>query len=157
MNDTQHVDPQTALRNARLIWAFFVVSQLALAAVVLVVNYTTGSFVDDPMVPGMLAGVAGFILLTSVPFGLFLRGQMFKRHWQGDRIKPEGYVQGNLIAWAMIEGPATVGLIAALMGGSLWPFGLPAAVAIGVMVALWPNGRAMQPRANPEAASHGTI
>lgn len=156
MNDRHDVDPQKALMNARVIWAFLVAGQLVLAAVVLVINSTTGAFIDDPMVPGMLAGVAGFILLTSVPFGLFLRGQMFKRHWQGDRIKPEGYVQGNLLAWAMIEGPATVGLIAALLGGSLWPFGLPAAVAIGVMIALWPNGRAMQPSANPEPAAHDT-
>lgn len=146
-------DPRTALSILRLIWGVLIGGQVLIAGVFTVIN-ATGPVMQDAQFGGYIAGFAGLILLTGAPIGLFLRGQTFKRHWSGDAVTPDGYGKGCLLAWGPIEGASTVGLIAMFVGGSLWPFGLPTAISIGLLIALRPNGRAMQPTANPDAFRH---
>ena len=152
-------DPKKALMTIRIIWGALINGLVVLTVVITVVN-ASGPVTEDAQIGGMVAGAAGLLLLLGAPIGLFLRGQAFKRHWKNDAVTPEGYSQGCLMAWAPIEAASTVGLVAVLLGGSLWPFGLPTAAGIGLLLALWPNGKAMQPAgpvgARPDAAATST-
>jgi len=143
-------NPREALMVARLIWVALLGGQIILAVAVVVLNWT-GHQLEHAAVGGILAGISGLMLIGGVPAGLFIRGQILKRHWVGGAVQPGGYLTGNLILWAMIEGASIVGLIAALIAGSLWPYGVPAAAAIGLLAVLRPDGRAMQPSPNPDA------
>jgi hypothetical protein len=60
----------------------------------------------DPSLGGILFEVAVLMLLMAVPAGYLLRGQIYKRGWQGPAIAPQAYVAGNVVLWAMGEGGA---------------------------------------------------
>jgi len=141
-------DPKQVLMVNRTIWAAMVMGVVAFGAVV----FFLSSGASEPPAaqsPSMLFYVACALVLTAIPAGIFVRGQIFKRSWEGNVIKPQAYTQGNIIAWTSCEAPALVALVAMLLGETVMPNLLPAVAALVMMVLMFPNGKAMLPADDP--------
>ncbi len=133
---------ERALRVLRLLWAAMLGTQL------------TGLVVFVAMLPGrspnMGAGWTIFIgatvmLAVSVPAGYFARSQLYKRHWEGNRVTPRGYLTGNVVLLSLCESVGLLGLVGVLVSGSVWPCVVPAVIAMAVQVVNFPTGHAMGP------------
>ena len=137
-------NPSQALTQARAIWAALCMG-LIFTSVAL---YSTMPSTEPPsaiLAEWPLSAIAWVLLLTVIPLGLFVRGQVFKRGWEGDAVTPAAYLKGNIIAWACCEGTAFVGLILGFMDHRAGSQFSAAVIAFATLVALWPNGRAMWP------------
>jgi hypothetical protein len=139
-------DPKQALLTNRIIWAAMAMGMVAFAGVMIALARSQEDVVApvgeaDPM----LFYIACAMVVTAIPMGLFVRGQVFKRGWVGDVVTPQAYTAGNIIAWACCEAPAFFALITIFIDGRVVPNILPAAAAIVMHLLLWPNGRAMFP------------
>ena len=132
-----------AQARAWMVWAAQVMGLVTLATVLIALTVLGERDKETPEFPFFLLSLGA--LFTALPAGLFIRGQVFKRHWVGEVVTPAGYLQGNLIAWACCEGVALMSLVFVLVSGELFPTVISAGVAGGLLLALWPNGRAMSP------------
>lgn len=141
----ENLTPSQALKVLRLLWAGLLGMQLVIAAVVLVVVQADPPTADTSL-RQLLLLIAVAVLCVLTPVGLFARNQTYKAHWRADVITPAGYVKGNVILFAMLEGAATVALVLMVVTGL--HLGLLAVAAVAVLVQLvnFPNGRPMQPR-----------
>jgi hypothetical protein len=88
------------------------------------------------------------VLLVAVPGGYIARGQIYKRHWEGQVVKPEGYFTGNLLLWAACEGTALFSIVVVLLSHRWWPYIAPGATATLVHIINFPHGRPMFPPEN---------
>ena len=143
------LSPKTALLNVRIVWGALLFGVIAFMFVVIFLLAGDQQPPLEPQTSTIMFIVSLVMLATTVPVGYFVRMQVYKRSWQGDVISPAGYTTGNIILLACCEGPAFFALILVLMNGSFWPAIIPAAIAMGIMVINFPNGRAMFP---PETA-----
>jgi hypothetical protein len=135
------LSPDKALLTARIVWGALILG-VAMIGVVFTLVLPRSTAGGDPT---LLVPVVFFLVLTAIPIGLFMRGQVFKKHWVGDVVTPRGYIAGNIIAWASCEGTALFSLIvAAFIPGSTLAL-IPGAIAFVTLVLLFPNGKAMFP------------
>lgn len=130
-----------ALGIGRVIWVAMLFSQAALLVVVL----CTAGVPRHRQIGGVLLWFNMGLLLLLVPLGYFIRAQIYKRHWVGRAIAPTGYLSGNLVLWACVEGAGLLGIANAFISGSCWPAAGPTAVAVAIHLVNYPNGLAMQP------------
>jgi hypothetical protein len=137
MND----DPKHALWLTRIIWAAMIAGQVIFMVVVPVV---WSRHATDGAATNVLFVISMAMLLTLVPFGYFVRMQVYKANWRDKIVTPGGYVTGNLILLAACEGVAMVGLVHAMLSGTLFPAVIPTILALVVQIINFPNGRAMQ-------------
>ena len=84
------------------------------------------------------------MLVTSVPVGYFIRGQIYKKNWEGDVVTPKGYMMGNIVLLAMCEAVSLCGLVATMIGHVVW-FAVPSLLAMAVQVVNFPLGGPMEP------------
>ncbi len=147
----QEADPRKVLWTIRVLWAALVLGVLAFGAAV-------GAIVFSGGLPGaghqsapadLLALIAGVMIVTLVPAGLFIRNQVYKRHWRENLVAPAGYFTGNLLLLAMLEGVAMFSIVATLIIGRFGWATLPGVIALGLMLVNFPTGRPMQPAGNP--------
>jgi hypothetical protein len=150
-------NPHHALAQARVVWAVFVAGVIAMTAI--------GVFMAraaDPYEPHgdthadfivLVVSIAAVIVL--IPLGLFLRGQTFKRGWVGDAVTPSAYLGGCVVAWAMADAAAVFGVGGMIMSQRVMPNVLPTAVSLLLLIAMWPNGRAMFPPHDPHGSGAG--
>ena len=137
-------DPRKALMTVRIIWVAMLMGQLTFAAIAVgIVTSAAGEAPGDAASVSMLFIISCAMIVTAIPVGLFVRGQVFKRHWQGDIVTPRGYAGGNIIAFASCEGPVFFSLIVCLIARSFWPYAIPAAAGLVVFLLLWPSGKPM--------------
>ncbi|MBB6428920.1 hypothetical protein [Algisphaera agarilytica] len=90
---------------------------------------------------GLLFMVGWVALVLVVPIAYFIRNQIYKAHWRQDAVSDEGYVQANLIFFALLELPAILGFVSAFIEGRLLPGALPMAVVLGLLLLNYPHGR----------------
>ena len=138
-------NPRGMLITTRILWAALLAGQIGFMFVILVIwsqkaDSPAQNSEDVAQIIGYIA-IAMLVLLT--PIGYFIRNQVYKANWEGDVVTPLGYMRGNIILLAMLEGTAFLGLIGTLVQGS---FGLPlvpAVVAMAIQVINFPHGRPM--------------
>lgn len=142
MHPTQPT-PQSVVRTARLVWAALLAGQMVFLVVVLVVMGKPGPDAQQD-VPKLLAMVSGVLLVSGIPIGSMLR----KKTWDSGRVegklKPSAYVAGHVLFLAVCEGPALLSLVSVLLAGSVFPFVLPALVAMAVQLANYPTEAPLQ-------------
>jgi len=92
----------------------------------------------------VLGYVALAMLVVLTPLGYFIRNQLYKASWQGNVVKPWGYVIGNLTLLAMVEAVSFFGLIGTLVERSFasLPF-VVSVIAMAIQVINFPHGRPM--------------
>lgn len=135
--------PEAALRVARFLWLAMLAGQLILGGFVLGLRVTQKA-PPVPEMAGVFTGVAFVVTLVLIAVGLFVRGETYKRFWQGAAVTPQGYVQGNLLLLAMCEGATLLGAILMMLCGEWFPIALAPAISFAAFVVNFPNGRAMQ-------------
>jgi hypothetical protein len=142
--------PQQALTTARMLWAALLAGQFAFFFVILFLIASAGPAQTPTDVPparsleNLLLMVSTGLTAGVIPLAFFIRGQIYKRGWRGDRVMPRAYCAGMLVLLAMLEGASLFGLVVVLLAQTLWPYILPTAVCVSLQVANFPSGRPMQ-------------
>lgn len=142
-------DPKTALLNTRIIWGTLLMGQLIFLFVVLAMA--------DKMEPMDQETARLFTIIVcgtsvmSIGMGLFIRMQIYKKNWQGDCVSPSGYVGGNMIALASIEGMSLFSLVVVLLSGEVGMNLILPVIFLALFVLNFPNGKAMK-SATPDFA-----
>ena len=144
-----------ALRTLRILWGAVVGGLVLLGPTALMLRGAGGAGGEGEVGAVEEGGGLGLVEL-STPFlwsllgvgvvtGFFLRNQIYKKHWRGLAVSAEGYLMGNVVFFALVEGPATVAVIFLFAGASLLPTLLPVLLATGILLLNYPSGRPMQP------------
>ncbi|MFA9477699.1 hypothetical protein ACERK3_05255 [Phycisphaerales bacterium AB-hyl4] len=144
-----------ALMNLRIIWAALLLGQLTVGAVLLGVKLTAG----DELAPAggadwLFVLMAVAVLVVLAPTAYFARNQFYKAKWQGDAVAPSGYVNGNIVLLAMLEGAGVTALVMMFISDRPLLPGLVAVVAILLQAVNFPTGEPMRPHP-PEFARTG--
>jgi len=134
-----------ALAMTRLLWFAMLLGQVVFLIIIGVVLETGGADEEagEPMLPLTLAAAAAVII--AAPMAFVMRGQIFKMNWQGDRVTERGFVTGNTVCLAILEGAAFFALVTCLINENLIPGALIAAVAMGAFVLAYPKASALEP------------
>lgn len=136
--------PELVRRNAKIVWAALNLGVLVFSVMQLVFVQVPRR--NEPDLPAFIF-IPWIFMFSVIPMGLFIRGQVFKRNWEGDVVLPKGYMTGNIIAWACCEGVAFISVIfGTYLAESIWTF-IPGAISFLVLLLLYPNGKAMFPPA----------
>jgi len=145
-------DPAQALKTMIIIWFALISGQVMFFVVILVVGQSgSGPATPSSDVGDLLHVISWVALATAAPVGYFVRNQTYKANWQDEVVTPGGYVTGNLLLLAMLEGAGMLALVGAFVSHNLWPNALPALFAVVVQAINFPTGRPMRPTTNPYA------
>lgn len=144
-SDNSSSDPRKALASARLLWAAMLAGMAIFAVVVAFAKPgPKPQSEQDPAIQTLFYINCG-MLFVGLFVGYVLRNQYYKKFWEGEVVKPKGYLQGNLLLWAIAEGFGMLSLCIVLMSGSFYPYGLPAVGAAMSLLLNFPNGQIMFP------------
>ena len=136
--------PSRALIILRVVWAALLMGQLIFMGVIAALPSLEPDFQADPRIGQIVFFASLAMLISAVPVGYFVRGQIYKKHWRDDVVHPMGYVLGNFFLLALCEGVALIGLTAAMLGGHMG-YAAPGFIAMAVQVINFPHGRPMWP------------
>ena len=141
--EQQQLSKEQALKNIRMIWAALLSGMLIFFFIVLFLNQA-----NDPrpfeQVKSLYVIAVGFAML-SVMFGSFIRMQIYKKHWQNNCVTPRGYVSGQLLSLACIEGACLFALVVVFIQQDTGvTLALPA-VLMAIFILNFPNGKPMEP------------
>lgn len=164
-------DERAALRTARTISVAMIVGVLIFGAVTAGISMSSSggtgagpgggikppSLANVPQPVLMLAGLAGAMLLTAAPTALFMRKVMLTKGVDPatGRVNPGALLTATIVTLALVEAPALLGLVASMIGKSLWPGGVVSAVAVIVMIALVPRAGHFAPGRSRDAGVYG--
>lgn len=132
------------LMTMRVVWFALLCGQVIFGVIVL--GHCSGRGVEsyrrELVWPFGIA--AAVMLAVAVPAGLFVRMQIYKRHWRGDVISPKGYFTGNLVFLAMCEGVSLFGLATVMIMGYVdWSI-VVSVIAVLIQLANFPTGAPMR-------------
>jgi hypothetical protein len=153
--DPSTLDPKQALLLSRVIWAAMLMGVVVFGLFVGLIFRGEPEEQRQPLSPQtgyVFLAIAVATLLIGVPVGLFARGEIFKCGWVGDVITPTAYISGNIVVWALCEGAAFFSLVTYMVSHQPLLF-IPGGLAVALMLLLWPDGKAMQPRKNADEAN----
>ena len=141
-------NPAQPLTTIRIIWGAILMGLIVISSVMVVVTLSESPdeatpALDENGLPVVTIAAAA-LLIAAVPAAYFLRNQIYKKHWSGDAVEPEGYVTGNVLFLALIEGPAVVAAIGIVVHGSVFPQVIPLVIAAGIILANFPTGGPMR-------------
>ncbi|HEX7009144.1 MAG TPA: hypothetical protein VF184_04125 [Phycisphaeraceae bacterium] len=136
--------PQQALLILRIIWAAMLAGEGIFLAVIIGL-LSASQFVPNDSLHPLLAYIALGLLAVAVPAGYFARMQTYKANWREHAVAPLGYMRGNIMLLAMLEGAAMFSLVAVLLTGRYVPEAIGAFVAMAVQVVNFPTGKPMRP------------
>jgi hypothetical protein len=128
----------------RIIWAAMLAGEGIFLAVI-VGLLSAGQFVPSDSLHPLMAYVALGLLAVAVPAGYFFRMQIYKANWREHAVAPLGYMRGNIILLAMLEGAAMFSLLAVLLTGRYVPEAIGAFLAMAVQGVNFPTGKPMRP------------
>ncbi len=138
----------TTLFRLRIVWMVTVLLILALLALgVALAPSVAAARRPDLARPLQAAGLIVFFLLAIA--GYVARLQLYKRHWRAHVIAPAGYLAGNVVLFGLLQVPAVLAFIGALVTGNRMPMLVPAGLAVVLCVLNYPSGAPMEP-AEPE-------
>ena len=141
-------EPMPKLTLLRIAWGAMLLGQLTFAAVVGALLFLSGdaegSMVDAGFAHTLFLIAVGLIIV-AVPVALFVRNQVYKANWVGNAITPDGYFNGNIVLFAVMDGVASLALVGLFVTAGHWGFAAVAAAAILAHGANFPTGRPLQP------------
>ena len=137
------LEPEKTLLILRIIWGAMLMGQLILMAVVVLLNQSKEA-VPFENIKSMYVVAVGFAMF-SVMAGSFVRMQVYKKHWQKDRVMPQGYMVGQLVSLACIEGACFFALVVVLLHQTISATMVLPVVLLAVFVLNFPNGKPMKP------------
>jgi hypothetical protein len=139
----ENMSPQMALLQMRIVWAALLIGQLIFMGVVIIFCLKSDSPQFEPI--EFLYVTCAVICLALVMASTFIRMQIYKRNWVENAVTPNGYIAGQIVALAMIEGANLMSLLVIMLNRKLdLTFVLPI-VLLGVFLMSFPNGKPMQP------------
>ena len=145
-------DPAQALKTMIVLWFALISGQVMFFVVIVFLKNTGGGPASTSSdLPDLLHVISWIALAMAAPIGYFVRNQTYKANWQDEVVTPGGYITGNLLLLAMLEGAGMLALVGTFLADSLWPNALPALFAVLVQVINFPTGKPMRPTTNPYA------
>ncbi|MEM6853380.1 MAG: hypothetical protein AAF593_03125 [Planctomycetota bacterium] len=149
--DSDEDNTAQPLITIRIIWGAILMGLIFISAVMVVLTLDQSPeeatpALDSDGLPVVTIAAAG-LLIAAVPAAYFLRNQIYKKHWSGDAVEPEGYVTANILFLALIEAPAVVAAIGIVVHGSVFPQVIPLVIAAGIILANFPTGGPMRSQA----------
>ena len=137
----------TALLIVRTVWFGMLLGLGAMGAAVL--TMAPGITARMPQ-DGFRAPVGWLIaVVAAAGAGLFVRMQVYKRHWVAGAVSPRGYVVGNVVLFVLLDAaPAAALLIKPCTGqpASILP---PMFIILFIFAMNFPTGSIMQPSHPP--------
>lgn len=146
-NPTLNPDQAAALKRLRLRWLAALLTNAPLPFIALPVTGSDwleqqpGEQATQTMIVAILIGAA------MIFGGLFARNQAYKAAWRNDVVEPPGYLKGNTLLFAAINGAAAVLFAISLITGYPAPTFAAAPIFVGLLAMNFPNGRPMKPAA----------
>jgi len=134
-----------ALRKTRLRWVAALIVNLPLpfiAQPLASTDWLTQMPGHDNKQTMLLAVAVG---VAAVLVGLFTRNQFYKAHWQGDVIRPVGYIKGNTAFFIATTAGAMGLFLVSAVAAYPAPIIAAAPVVFGLLLYNFPNGRPMLP------------
>jgi len=144
MTNSQQTPAQTLI-TIRIMWAAMLFGVVAFTCIAAVMGPIRGNIDSDPDLARLLFYISLAMLLAGVGVGIFLRGQIFKKGWEGDVIKPGAYFSGTLLAIAALEGPSLFGAVALMLSDQLLPAIVTPILGIVLIALCFPTGLPMRP------------
>ncbi len=130
------LSPQRALLVQRIIWTALLMGQLVFLAIICFL-LKSGNMTLQPATGHLLFLVSAAMLAAMLPIGWLIRRQIIQAGSDG-LVAVSAYSTGNLIFYAMCEGPSFAGLIGILIGGSFWPNLVVPLIAMAVQALHFP-------------------
>jgi hypothetical protein len=133
--------PTTARQSLlvlRIIWGAMLFSQL-LVLVIFLFLLKNGNATPQPATGHLLFVVSSIMLVTLLPIGWLIRRAILRPGADG-LIDRTPFSTGNIVFYAMCEGPSFAGLIGIFVGGSYWPNLIVPIVAMAVLALSFPVG-----------------
>jgi hypothetical protein len=135
------LSPRTALLTLRIIWLGMIMALVVFLCVVAFVLLPGRAQPANPR--PLLVTVNLVMLLTIVPITLVIRGLIFRAGRSPAGIRFPAYMTGNIVFWAGCDSVAFSGLVFSIVNGSMWPFIVFVAIAMGLMAITFPTGTAL--------------
>jgi hypothetical protein len=132
--------PRDPVLNTRIIWAALLAGQVLFAVVAATLVGQGQDRQADPKLESLLSYVALGFLACGALIGYLVRAKIFAAGRSNDGISPRAYVSGTVILLAMLEGPSLLGIVAGMLGGSLWPAALAPLASIAIQIVNFPTG-----------------
>jgi hypothetical protein len=120
-----------------IIWSAVLMGQAMFLAMLVLVILPQRTQTNPP-VPALQWVDLG-MLVTVVPIAFLVRASLFRRARNESETNPMLYATGNLVFWAACESVAFLGLVAAVVNGSLKPTMFVVAIAVGLQVLAFPR------------------
>jgi hypothetical protein len=130
------------LRTIRIVWGAMLVGIVTITVVLMMTLGQGGAVLDLPMRPVFLP--MGMLMLL-VPVGYFFRLQKYKAGWERLAVSQSAYFTGNFVLFALLEATAIVSVLLAVLTVDRQACMVTAAVAFGLLLVNYPNGRPMDP------------
>lgn len=143
--DAEPLDHKAALLTARILWLAFLTGQVVFAGVAFFLVSESSPDHASPGLGRLLTLISLGLLATATPLAYFLRSQTYKAHWQTDAVTPGGFVKANVLFFALLEAPAVLSGVAAILGGVAMPNLVPLLCAVAIQLINFPHGRPMNP------------
>lgn len=115
------------------IWLVFVLVRLPVTA-----EAGSGSVAG-----GWLVGLAGAWLALAGPAMFAIRSYCFRAGWDGRPVEPDSYLKGMGSVWAVLVFGAVLALMGCVVSGQWMPGIVVAGLAIGLILLVRPDGRAL--------------
>lgn len=132
----QPVSPRQAILVQRVIWAALLVGQLAFLAVIWFL-LKSGNVSLQPATGHLLFLVSAAMLAGMLPIAWLIRRAMIRPGSDG-LVSTGAYGTGNIVFYAMCEGPSFAGLIGILLGGVFWPNLIVPLIAMAAQILHFP-------------------
>lgn len=90
-----------------------------------------------------LVGLAGVWLALAGPAVFVVRSYCFRAGWDGRPVEPDSYLKGMGSVWAVLVFGAVLALMGCVVSGQWMPGIVVAGLAIGLILMVRPDGRAL--------------
>lgn len=97
----------------------------------------------SPFAGSVLVGVSITWLVLLGAVVLLLRSYCFRAVWDGRPVEPGSYLKGMYQVWGVLVLGGLLGMLGAVLMGSMMPGGLVALVALLALIFSRPDGRAL--------------
>lgn len=125
-----------AVRHARLILPILALGSLIFAAIVLILHAVNGPMLQtNTQVPQLLGVVSVALLSGGVVAGMILTRNLTTRAQRGEDVPVERALGALIASAALVQGPALLAAVAALLGGL--PYLLITLVGCALLLVQW--------------------
>jgi hypothetical protein len=149
--DASKMPTRGVLSTIRIIWAAMLAGELGFLGVIFFLlrggNAPPPAQTDSMRI---LFFVSIVFLAGGVVVGFVLRSRLYNPRQADGSVVPGRYVTGNIIFYALCEGPAFFGLVVCMLSGHFLPAVAVPAVAMAVQLLNFPTGAPLEPTGIPQ-------